>query len=528
MTPLDNEPESQGNSAQLVADQSAALAFLADPDTHAGQAVERIDTHAATVFLAGARAYKVKRAVRFPYMDFSTLRRRERACKREVELNRRTAPDIYLAARPLTRRPDGQLDLDGDGEAVEWVVEMRRFEQAGLLDSLAAAGDLNAPLMTEMTDIVAGFHARAEILTPQSAPHAGAEGMRWVIEESLSEIAERLDLFRVTDISALTPVAGAMLDRFQTTLDARLKGGFVRRCHGDLHLRNICLIDGVPTLFDCIEFDDKLACIDVLYDLAFLLMDLDHRGLRRLANLVLNRYLQQSGDLSGLAVLPLFLAARALIRAKVGASAEANQRRTHDRHRLQAEARHYFARAQAYFTPPAPRLIAVGGLSGSGKTTLARDLAPDIGAAPGAVHLRSDVIRKSLCGAEEFDRLPPQAYGAAMNKRVYAEILSRARVTLRAGQAVIADAVFAMPDERGALESLATDLGITFRGLWLTTRRDRLVERLDGRTHDASDADATVLEQQLDYEIGSVTWRHLDAGGTKQEVLEAGRKMLLS
>ena len=514
------------DSAHLVADQSAVAAFLGDPATHGGQPVERIDTHAAMVFLAGARAYKIKRAVKFPYMDFSTLARRKWACEREIELNRRTAPSLYLGAFPITRTGDGRLALGSEGEAIEWAVEMQRFDQAGLFDKLAHAGALTARLMTELADTIVRFHALADPLDPETAPHAGAAGLRWVLEETLDEFGERPDLFAASDVDGLAHASRAQLSKTEARLDERLRQGFVRRCHGDLHLRNICLVDGAPTLFDCIEFNDTLACIDVLYDLAFLLMDLDHRGLRPLANLVLNRYLQQTGDLSGLGVLPLFLAARALIRAKVSASAEASQDEADRRRELRDEARAYFRRAATYLTPSPPCMIAIGGLSGTGKTTLARRLAPSVGAAPGAVNLRSDVIRKELWGAGELDRLPQEAYAPEMSDRVYATILARAEEVLAGGYAVVADAVYAKPRERDDLDGLARRLDIPFRGLWLSARADRLIERVEQRTEDASDATETVVRRQLGYDTGPIRWQRLDAAGTELQVLEAAQAVL--
>lgn len=512
-----------------VADQSEAAAFLEDPATHGGQPVERFDTHAAMVFLAGERAYKIKRAVKYPYMDFSTLERRRWACEREIALNRRTAPSLYLRALPIGRAGDGRLALGGDGEIVEWAVEMKRFDQTGLFDRLAQDGRLSADLMAALADAIVAFHAAAETLDPETAPHAGAEGFRWVFEENLEELAERPDLFPPEAVARLSEAGRARLSRAEALLDARLRDSKVRRCHGDLHLRNICLVDGAPTLFDCVEFNDDLACIDVLYDLAFLLMDLEHRGLGGFANLVFNRYLTRTGDLSGLGVLPLFLAARALIRAKVSASAEASQEDPAARAGLETEARAYFAESAAYLDPAPPSLTAVGGLSGTGKTTLARGLAPDLGPPPGALHLRSDVIRKELWGIGELDPLPPAAYEPAVGARVYDAILERAAQALEAGCAVIADAVYARPGERDALEGLARRLDVPFQGVWLSTRASNLVERVERRAaaaKDASDATAAVVREQLDYQTGPIGWRQLDASGTPEAVLRAARSAL--
>ena len=531
------KPEQTGQTPEKVladgshqmADQSEVVAFLQDPATHGGQPVQRFDTHGAMVFLAGSRAYKVKRAVKFPYMDFSTLAKRKWACEREITFNRRTAPSLYLHTLAINRRGDADdagLVLGGDGEVVEWAVVMRRFDQADLLDRLAQEGRLTGTLMTELADAVARFHVTADPVGAGTESGGGRDGLRWVIEETLEEFAERPDLFPLADIEDLRRTARSRLSQTAVVLDQRLAQGFVRRCHGDLHLRNICLIDGAPTLFDCIEFNDRLACIDVFYDLAFLLMDLEHRGLRPLANLVFNRYLQQTGDLTGPGALALFLATRALVRAKVTASAEATQEDAMRRKALREEAQTYLQEGMGYLAPAPPGLIAIAGLSGTGKTTLARALAPSLGAAPGAVHLRSDVIRKELWGVGEQDRLPERAYEATATEDVYTVILERAERVLAGGQAVIADAVYAQPGEREALEAMARRLSLPFQGLWLSAEAGTLVTRVQGRTGDASDATAAVVRRQLDYETGPIGWQGLGAGGSAEEVLKAARAML--
>lgn len=517
------------DSARQTEDQREVAAFLEDPATHGGRPVERFDTHGAMVFLAADRAYKIKRAVKYPYMDFSTLERRRWACEREIALNRRTAPQLYLRALAITRSADGGLALDGDGEAVEWAVEMKRFDQADLLDRRAQEGALTPEIMIELADRIARFHASADPIdatAPGTESGGGRAGLAWVIEETLEELAEWPELFPPDKVAALAERARARLEAAAALLDRRLAEGFVRRCHGDLHLRNICLIDGAPTLFDCIEFNDKLACIDVAYDLAFLLMDLEHRGLRALANLVLNRYLQRTGDLSGAGALALFLAARALVRAKVAASAEAAQEDPQRRQAARREARSYLAQAAGYLDPAPARLVAIGGLSGTGKTTLARALAPDLGAAPGAVHLRSDVIRKELWGVGETDRLPDSAYQAQANEEVYAAIRARAGRLLAAGRSVIADAVWARPRERAELEAVAREHRVPFQGLWLAADSGTLIARVEDRRGDASDATAAVVRRQLDYETGPIRWRRLDAGREAPELLRAAQAAL--
>jgi len=499
--------------SHITDDQSAVLRLLGNPATYGRSVseVERIDTHGAIVFLAGAKAYKMKRAVAYPYMDFSTLERRREACRRELEINSRTAPDLYLEVLPVTRGAAG-LVLDGggaDSDIVEWVLVMRRFDQANLLSERAAAAKLTPEVIAALADAVARFHAAAEERRDRAA---GAEAMAWVVRENGEEFTERSDLFDSDDARQLTESSLAELSRRGRLLDERAESGHVRHCHGDLHLRNVVLLDGQPTLFDAIEFNDAIACIDVFYDLAFLLMDLDYRDLRPFANLVLNRYLQQRDESAALPLLPLLLSMRAAVRAKVAASLEAVAEGDADKAKQSHEAGVYFRRALDYLSPPPPRLIAVGGLSGSGKTTLARALAPEVGAAPGALHLRSDVLRKQLTGVPELERLPASAYTVEASASVYAELARRAAQGLAAGHSVVVDAVFARPEERADIEAVAQAAGVGFTGFWLAADRSVLTARVQGRRSDASDADARVVERQLTYDLGTITWQKLPAG----------------
>jgi predicted kinase len=310
-------------------------------------------------------------------------------------------------------------------------------------------------------------------------------------------------------------------------LRARAQGGFVRHCHGDLHLRNIVEINGGPVLFDAIEFDDSLATIDVLYDLAFLLMDLGKRGLITHANAVLNAYLEHEGsttNLIGLAALPLFLSMRAAIRAKVEMLRANTAAETAEAARI--EVRSYFDLARCFLTPTLPRLIGIGGLSGSGKSAISRAIAPCIGAFPGAVHIRSDVERKRLFGVAPTERLPESAYAPAVSDEVYAICRKRALMALGGGQAVIVDAVHAKQDEREALAVLASEMGVPFAGLWLEAPPEVMRQRIARRTSDASDATPAVIDAQLKYEIGKQNFQVLNASLPCEQVVAAGLEKL--
>ncbi len=286
------------------------------------------------------------------------------------------------------------------------------------------------------------------------------------------------------------------------------------------------LLDRRPVLFDCLEFDPALATIDTFYDLAFLLMDLCHRDLRALAQRLLSGYLDATWDDGGVALLPLFLSVRAAIRAKVqGFAADLEEDAARRGCEIEA-ARAYLELALACLAPEPARLVAIGGVSGTGKSTLARALAPALGRAPGAVLLRSDVIRKKLCGVAPTERLGPEAYDERVSRRVYRALMARATTLLVAGQAVIADAVFLDPGDRARVEQVARDHDVPFDGLWLSAPAAVLAERVEVRRADASDATAAVVSRQLEVDPGAVGWRPLDSSDQADEVAAAARAAL--
>jgi aminoglycoside phosphotransferase family enzyme/cytidylate kinase len=485
--------------------------------------LRRVDTHGAMVFLAGERAFKLKRAVRFPYMNFSTALRRRAMCEAELRLNRRTAPDLYLGLRALTREADGGLALDGAGEAVDWLVEMVRFDEDTLFDRLARRGELSEARVEALADVIVEFHDRAE----RAPEGGGAAALRRVIETNDREFKGFAEgILDGAEAARLTALSQAALAAHGDAIEERRAAGFARRCHGDLHLGNVCLFEGRPTLFDALEFDDALATHDVLYDLAFLLMDLWHRGLRSHANVALNRYLWRQPTLPALASMPLYLSLRAGVRAHVSASMAGLREDEADARTLRDEARAYLALGLDFLAPRPPSLLALGGLSGSGKSTLARGLAADLGRPPGAAILRSDVVRKELAGVDFSERLGAEAYGAELTERVYRTLRARAGEALAAGQAVIVDAVHATPGERAALEAVAEAHNVRFAGLWLEAPAERMAARIEARRGDASDATVQVLERQLAYELGPIAWPRLDASGPAVASSAAAARML--
>ena len=503
----------------MTDDQTDVFEFLADPATHGlDRPIVRIGTHAAVVFLAGPDVYKVKRAVRFPFLDQSTLEKRRAVCEAEVAINRHFTPDLYLGTVPIVRTGKG-LEIGGEGTIVEWAVHLRRFDETMTLDLVAERGRLTPEIVTGLARLVLASHARAKVRDGVAA----TEALHGVVEESLQELIDQREVFPPRPAKALAGDMRAAFERVRPLLLARGTKGRVRWCHGDLHLRNVVLIDGEPTLFDAIEFDESIATTDVLYDLAFLLMDLWERGLRAEANLCLNRYLwgceDEDDEIAGLATMPLFLSLRACVRAKIAAIRFIGGGR-HEGAR--SEARRYFDAAVELLRPNGLRLVAIGGLSGTGKTTLATHMAPHVGRAPGAVHLRSDIVRKRLMGVGEFERLPNSAYAPEVSDQVFAALRRQAEAALGAGQSVVVDAVHHRQDEREAIADVGRRTGAAFTGLWLTAPLEVLMDRVAARQGDASDATRAVVAAQAAEPTGEIDWTRLDASGPIADLARRG------
>jgi aminoglycoside phosphotransferase family enzyme/predicted kinase len=478
--------------------QAAAIRTMTDPALHGGLAVEQIETHISHIFLAGDLAYKMKKAVKLAFVDFSTVDRRREACLAELAVNARTAPDIYLDVVALNREDDGRLTLGPPARPVDYLVRMRRFDEDALLDRMAARGALDDRLARALADAVADLHLKAERITDGAGTEDFATTVRLLSErlgaaEKAPETAERA---RNWQGRATALVAG-----LEPLLSARARHGAVRHGHGDLHLRNICVFEGRVRLFDAIEFEPRFSHVDILYDFAFLQMDLMHRGQERIAALVESRYLTATRDYSGLRLLPLFVSVRAAVRALVAMLSPDDGR--------DAEAGVYLDLALSVLDArPPPRLIAIGGRSGTGKSTVALALARRL---PwGAVVIRSDEVRKRLLGAAPETPLGAEAYRPDVSDRVYRRMLGDARRALDAGATVILDATFLSDSGRAAARSLGEASGVPLTGVWLAADDTVLRARLVGRTHDASDADVAVLRNQTEpRDLGD--WQCLDA-----------------
>ncbi len=506
-------------------DQQDVIAFLQHPASHPSRPdkVDLIETHGALVFLAGEEVFKIKRAVKFDYLDFSTLAKRKEICERELALNKPSAPEIYLDVVPITQDADGTLAIGGRGDPVEWAVHMRRFDQEALYSTLASRKKISNAAVKDLAAEVASYHKRL----PAASGADGAERIAAIIHELRDGFSELKEFIGTGEAKAFISAAESRLKHVAPTLDARASAGLVRRCHGDLHLGNIVQLDGKPVLFDALEFDETLATTDLLYEMAFLVMDLWHQGLRAEANLLLNRYLFETADLEqldGLGALGLFMAIRAGIRSMVTAQRAAQMSETE--RCGTPEARQYLHDAMGFLAPSQPRLVAVGGLSGTGKSTLAAEIAVHIGAVPGAIHIRSDLERKLLFGAAETERLGDACYTQAASTKVYTAVITKAAQVLAAGQSVIADAVFSDHSWRRSIEGMAKELEVPFIGLWLVAPEEDLLERVEARRGDASDATADTVRLQLTQPADTVSWAEIDAGGSPLETLIAADLVL--
>lgn len=452
-----------------------------------------VETHISLVLLTGPFAYKFKKAVDFGFVNFSTLARRRACCEAELRLNRRLSPELYTAV--LAIGGDADHPRFGAEPVLEYCVQMRQFPAAAELDQALARGEVDRAAFESLAEDVAEFHRHAEAAASDSPLGSAA----LVGRDCLENLEDLKSAGFEADRVALADWTRAALARLAPLIRQRHDRGRVRECHGDMHLTNMVWLDGRIRLFDCIEFNPELAWIDVISDIAFLIMDLDHRGRPDLGRCFLNRYLEAGGDYGGVPLLRLFLVYRSLVRAKV-AVLQAGQGGAGAAAALTRAARHV-ALARRYSEPAAaPPLVITCGLSGSGKTTLTDLLIPHAD----FIRLRSDVERRRLHGraAREpsHSGLGTGLYGAAQTARTYDHLLAVAETLLRAGHPVLVDATFLRRDQRAPFQALAQRLNVPFRILDCEAPAAVLRARVAARAQtgaDASEADLAVLERQL-------------------------------
>ncbi len=455
-----------------------------------------IETHISAVFRGVDAVWKLKKAVRLPFLDFSAVEDRRRFLQRELALNAPYAPGLYRDVVPIERRPGGLAFSAGPEGAVDWVLRMARVPDGDFMERMA----LTPELLDATADAVAEMHAA---LAPVMVERPVWRLRQVALGNGRSALAAGLPsdaVHRWQDGMLAT------IDRRAGLIERRAASGFVRRAHGDLHLGNLLLWRGRPAPFDALEFDEELATIDLGYDLAFLLMDLERRS-RAAANRVLGRYVGRSGDAALVGLLPPFLSMRAMVRAHVEASRGNG-------------GLDYLDTAISVLRPAAPVVVAIGGLMGTGKTTLARALAPELGGAPGALVVRSDEVRKRLQAVRPETRLPASAYDLASHRRTDAALLANVQDAVAGGHAVVVDATFLDPGLRESVAAAARASGIPFVGLWLHAPMHELEHRVATRLGDASDATVAVL-RAVTAVVPPADWRHIEATDAEAALREA-------
>jgi uncharacterized protein len=441
--------------------------------------IELIQTHASWVLLTGDFTYKLKKIVNFGFLDYSTLVNRQHFCNEEIRLNQRGAKELYLAVLPITKQGN-YYQLAGDGEVVDYTVKMVQFPQSALLSNLFELGQITTSDIEEIGQVVVQFHADAQT-NEYIASFGTTENIGKLIDNNYRQTEKYIGRSQTqqqyTETKAYTDCF--LLEHQQIFLD-RIAGGFIRECHGDLHLRNICRWQHKILLFDCIEFNEPFRFVDTMYDVAFTVMDLEARGRKDLANRFLNTYVEQTGDWTGLQVLPLYLSRQAYVRAKVtsfllddpGISSA-------DRAAAAQTAGHYYYQAWAYTQPQQGRLIMLSGLSGSGKSTVGKQLATSMG----GIQLRSDAVRKHLAGIPLLTKGDRSLYTPEMTAQTQ-------------GFTVILDAKYDRQSLRGAVIDLAQQMGIKLDIIHCTAPEQVLIDRLTQRTGDIADATVDLLASQ--------------------------------
>lgn len=463
--------------------------------------IKHIETHISHVFIAGPKVYKIKKPVNLGFLDYSTLEKRHEMVVREFEINRRFAEKLYLGVQPIWRSPQGALTLAADHQAVDYAVEMRQFDPNSLFSELVERNELTESLVLKAVNTIVALHS-----TAASAPTYGSPAHLASMIYNCIEILEQLGYSTGDLREELTDELTA-----QHELIEQRRTSFVRELHGDLHLANICLFEGEPTLFDAIEFNPQYSVIDTYNDFAFFIMDLNAYGRSDLATIARNRYLELTDDFEGLQLLPLFIKYRALVRAKVAAlnaALEQTKRRTTIKRYLEIAKHQHNA---------APRsLIAIGGLSGSGKSVLAQELAK----LSGAVVIRSDAVRKHLIGISPYRCAPPDAYQTALTKKTYGGMFKRAGLCFDAALPLILDAVFLSEEQRHAVEQLAQEWNVPFRGVWCVANPTLIEQRLQARTGDISDATWDVYQRQALQRTGQITWAVIENTGPIEGIIQ--------
>lgn len=507
-----------------------ASLLLAQAYQHKTGAIQLIETHISWVLLTGDFAYKIKKPVNFGFLDFSTLEKRQFYCQEELRLNQRFCAELYLEVVAVTG-PPAEPVMAGTGTAIEYAVKMRQFGAGNLLSERAENGLLSYDDIDGIAQVLGIFHLEAPAAYAGSA-YGDPQTVKHWCEENFDHLEPLLQ--DAAELQTVQHLKSWVITEWQQKagiMHQRKQQGFVRECHGDLHLGNIALINGKITPFDCIEFNPMLRWIDVISEIAFVLMDLDYRGFKPYAWRLLNTYLQQTGDYPGLNILRYYLVYRALVRAKVALLSEQQLSDNAERQRKHEEYTRHIALAERYTQPAKPVLLITHGFSGSGKSHHARKLAEEIG----AVHLRSDIERKRLFGFAALDDTNSEAgsgiYTADAGRKAYEHLAETAKALLQDGYHVIVDATFLQSSQRRLFLDLAESLKVPLLILDFTASPAALAYRIQQRQQqqdDASEASIEILKMQLvapevltEYELGRTISIDTELGNAHAQLLKA-------
>ena len=516
----------------LIDDQSAVIAALSTPEAYGFKSSHKIfvkETNISDIFLTGEKAYKLKRGVKYPYVDYSSPEKRLAACRRELEICERFTPGFCIGVEEVVADKKGRIFLrsvcsDKNAEVVDYLLVMHEFEENHLFENMVDKGDLDRFEMMDTAEKIFDLHQKAEVIMSRNP----VDIIRGRIYENNAMIRCFVpDLFDEEDVDALEKEQLEALENNRELLLKRQADGKIRWCHGDLTLRNLAMWNGQVIPFNPIEFYDDLTQIDTMYDFAFLLVEMESKGQRRLASILLNHYLALSADWDGIPVLPLFLSCRAAVNAYVFAQRSSEIKDKSESMLMANRAFEQLVIAKRFLENKKPILVACGGLSGSGKSRIARESAPFIGNPPGAVIVRDDVLRKNMMNTGLEEKLNTADYTSEMEERVFQKVCEKCRYILASGQSVVADALFHKPEQRRAIEALAREMNVDFKGLWVDAPLEVRIERVTMRKRNPSDVKtAEELKKQLDIDVGEVTWDKIDTSGDRMTTLTRVRTLL--
>ncbi|MEX2588968.1 MAG: AAA family ATPase, partial [Chitinophagales bacterium] len=451
-----------------------------------------IETHISVIFLTGDFAYKLKKPLDLGFLDFTTLEKRKFYCEEELRLNSIFAPEIYIEVLPVYEK-EGKFSFQQKGKVAEYILKMRQFDQEQILSSKVESGDVSPELFTQLAQKLAYLHQKANS-DQEISSYASAQAVQKIAEQNFNQTEAYIGkCISEESFENIRKSTLGFLDKNKALFETRQKSGKIRECHGDLHLNNICIYKGEIQFFDRIEFNKEFRNIDVVYDLAFLIMDLHYRKQYTAANRLMNEYFEQSGDYEGAALLPFYACVRAYIRGKVIAFRLKNQEiQTKERNEIIAEAKAYFDLAESYTKTEKTALWIMSGLSGSGKSTVARKIAEE----KQFLIIRSDALRKHLTGVPLYEKGPQEIYKAEVSQETYNTLIKLAEFLTNRGVSVILDARFDKRNLRIKAMQLAEEKQLDFKIIYCQANTEELKKRLKLRSGDVSDADASLIDQQ--------------------------------